>query len=424
MFKRLVLSLAIISTCTLPACHVLASENTNSSELVLKIKEQPDEIVSNTEIHNWINYNPTLQYNKNYSSSIENTNLCPENDSIICAISIRIIDRIRVQKISKPVVDEKKVKEFLEKLSEKIDVEPVDALFTIEDGRVSAFSIEKDGSKLNIEKSTETILSYLNTNNKENSIELFMEKVSPEIKSADINKFGINEVIGEGSSHFYGSTSSRMHNIKVATRRFDGYMIKPGEEFSFVSILGEVDGEHGYKQELVIKNNKTEAEYGGGVCQVSTTMFRAAIFSGLEITARRNHAYPVSYYNPQGMDSTVYIPKPDLKFINNTPNYILIKAELDIPKRELVFKFYGTNDGRKTEIDGPHIISREADGSMKTTFTQTVTDKDGREVFSDVFNSNYDSPNNYPHPGQEKLTQKPEDWSNKQWKEYKRTHGI
>jgi vancomycin resistance protein YoaR len=230
---------------------------------------------------------------------------------------------------------------------------------------------------------------------------------------------GISALIGEGTSNFRGSTANRIHNIKVAIERFNGALIKPGEEFSFVKTLGDVDADHGYLPELVIKQGVTEPEFGGGICQVSTTTFRAAIYSGLKITARRNHAYPVSYYNPQGMDSTVYVPQPDLKFKNNTPGYILIQA--NIVGTVLTFDFYGTDDGRKTTIDGPTITERQPDGAMKATFTQHVLDKDGKEFIDDVFNSSYASPYKYPHPGGPVLSAKPSNWSNDEWKAYQKT---
>ena len=88
----------------------------------------------------------------------------------------------------------------------------------------------------------------------------------------------------------------------------------------------------------------------------------------------------------------------------------------------LKFQFFGTDDGRKTEIIGPKILEKNADGSMKTTFTQKVTDKDGDVIIDDVFNSSYDSPSKYPHPGEEKLTTKPKGWSDKEWKKYKQTN--
>jgi len=180
-----------------------------------------------------------------------------------------------------------------------------------------------------------------------------------------------------------------------------------------------VDGEHGYLPELVIKNNVTEPEFGGGICQVSTTAFRAAIYSGLKITARKNHAYPVSYYNPQGMDSTVYVPNPDLRFINNTPNYILIQTK--IVGTQLIFDFYGTDDGRKTTVDGPYTTDKQPDGSLKAHFTQHVIDKDGKEFIDDIFNSAYGSPYKFPHPGGPTLATKPANWSDDEWKNYKNT---
>ncbi|KKQ46433.1 MAG: VanW family protein [Candidatus Moranbacteria bacterium GW2011_GWC2_37_8] len=155
---------------------------------------------------------------------------------------------------------------------------------------------------------------------------------------------------------------------------------------------------------------------------MSSTAFRAAIYSGLKITARRNHAYPVSYYNPQGMDATVYVPNPDMKFLNNTPGYILIQTKIE--GTQLTFSFYGTNDGRTINIDGPRIIEKQPDGSLKATFTQNVITKDGTEIINDIFNSSYDSPYRYPHPGGPILTVKPANWSADEWKAYKKAAKI
>lgn len=228
-------------------------------------------------------------------------------------------------------------------------------------------------------------------------------------------QLGISALVAEGTTDFRGSTSSRIHNINRALEQFQGLLIEPGEEFSFVENLGEVDGEHGYLPELVIKYDRTEPEYGGGICQVSSTLFRAAINAGLKITERKNHAYPVSYYRPYGMDATIYIPSPDLRFVNNTPGHLLIRAE--IAGTKLSFRLYGTDDGRDVAIDGPHVLESNPDGSMKTTFSQTVTDASGETVIADEFKSSYKSPDLFPHP-EDILTEKPDDWSKKQWQEY------
>jgi vancomycin resistance protein YoaR len=274
---------------------------------------------------------------------------------------------------------------------------------------------------LDKEKSLQIILDYLKNNEKSGQLPLSFAEIAPALSINSIDNLGITSLIGEGRSNFRGSPKNRIFNIKVASSRFDGTLINPGEEFSFVKILGEVDDEHGYLPELVIKKDKTEPEFGGGICQVSTTAFRAAFNSGLKITARKNHAYPVQYYNPQGMDATVYIPRPDLRFLNNTPSYILIQTKIE--GTELVFRFFGTDDGRKIEIIGPKIIERKSDGGMKATFSQKVYDKNGTLFIDDTFNSNYDSPNNYPHPGAV-LTAKPADWSNKEWSKYKKENNL
>jgi len=381
--------------------------------------------VSQEEINQWINKDPYLNYSDNYQSEIEDVNFCPFSSPIICEMLDTQKKKYSVKKFEDETYSREAIKSFLNTLSEKYNQAPTNATFGIKDDKVSNFSLSKNGYAINEDKSLETIISFLNKEeSNSNSIQLSYNIIEPDIKYNDAEKLGIKEIIGEGKSNFSGSTTTRIFNIQVALKKFDGLIIKPGEEFSFVKNLGEVDGEHGYKQELVIKQGSTELEFGGGVCQVSTTAFRAAINSGLEITARRNHAYPVHYYDPQGMDAAVYVPSPDLKFINNTPGYILIQTEIDVAAKELVFKFYGTNDGRKVEVDGPHVLEKNSDGSMKTVFYQKVTDADGKIIIDEDFKSSYKSPNDYPRESEQKITSKPDNWSNKQWDQYKKDNGL
>ena len=292
-----------------------------------------------------------------------------------------------------------------------------------ENGTVSAFAPSRDGTEIDIEAGFSALKNVLaSSSGKTLSLSLSLTTIKPRVTSTDADRLGITLFLGEGRTSFAGSPKNRIFNIKRAIEQFQGVLIAPGEEFSFVKQLGEVDGEHGYLPELVIKRGKTEPEFGGGICQVSTTLFRAALNTGEKITERRNHAYPVSYYKPYGMDATVYVPKPDFKFINNTPAHILIQVAIE--ESELVFRFYGTPDGRSISIDGPHITARTPDGGMKTVFTQTVTAADGSTLIEDVFKSSYESPSKYPHPGQEKLTEKPRDWSGKQWDAYVKTGAL
>lgn len=378
--------------------------------------------LSKKTIESWLEEKSTFAYHENYSSEIENIDFCKNQTFIACRLSWDIKRSFRLKKISQLTANQKLIASFLEDLERQANKDPEDAKFKMDaNEKVSLFSLGSPGLKLDKEKSLQIILAYLKNGEKSAELKLSFTETAPALSINSIDNLGITTLIGEGRSNFRGSPKNRIFNIKVATSRFDGTLIKPGEEFSFVKILGEVDGEHGYLPELVIKKDKTEPEFGGGICQVSTTTFRAAINSGLKITARKNHAYPVQYYNPQGMDATVYIPRPDLRFINNTSAHILIQTKIE--GTELVFKFFGTNDGRKVEIIGPKIIERKPDGGLKTTFSQKVSDKSGAVFIDDTFNSNYDSPNNYPHPGQI-LTTKPADWSNKEWSKYKKENKI
>jgi len=408
---------------TLTAQKSLAASVLNENEILLKIKDF-SKTVPYSEYSNWILFSPSLSLNKTYRSEIENINYCAEKN-LICQVFLSRRDYLHTKKSTAMSFNANNAKIYLEKISSEINTEPIDAKFKMENNKVLIFIPDQEGLKIDLEKSLEILAeNFQKTNGFENKQEIILPylNLKPKISSADVNDLGINTLIGEGKSNFKGSTTSRIHNIKTAMTRYDGLLLAPGEEFSFVQILGPVDGEHGYFPELVIKQDKTEPEFGGGICQVSTTVFRAAIYAGLEITARRNHAYPVSYYNPQGMDATIYVPKPDLKFKNNTPGHILFQPKIE--GTELTFSLYGTNDGRKTEVDGPHVLEKKADGSMKTIFTQKVINENGEELINETFSSFYDSPDKFPHPSTEKITEKPKDWSKNQWADYKKANGI
>ena len=392
------------------------NDATQTKNLTISVG-QYSETLSGDTLNKWLIQKTSLGMDSSYKTEFENTAYCPVS-KIFCAFTIPVKNQNHLQLTSQTNLDQAAIKAYLEDLARKVNSDPVDAKFSITDGKVTTFTEEKIGITLDAEKSLQTLISALTSKELPAQITLNYDSKKPAINYGEVNNFGISALIGEGTSNFKGSPSNRIHNIKVATDRYNGLLIKPGEEFSFVKALGEVDGDHGYLPELVIKNNVTEPEFGGGICQVSSTAFRAAIYSGLKITARRNHAYPVSYYNPQGMDATVYVPNPDLRFVNNTPGYILIQTK--IVGTVLTFDFYGTDDGRKTTVDGPTITERQPDGALKATFTQHVFDKDGKEIIKDIFNSAYNSPYRYPHPGGPTLSAKPANWSNDEWKNYQK----
>ena len=276
--------------------------------------------------------------------------------------------------------------DYLTTLGSSINQDPIDAQFKIEGDRVTEFTLSQDGLKLEIEKNIQKLRKEIGV---EKRIELEVSIIPPKIATKNINNLGVTSLVGKGVSNFGGSPNNRIHNIKIGAAEFHGVLIKPGEEFSFLNILGEVGPEQGYKPELVIRKTATVPEYGGGLCQVSTTAFRAAINSGLPIIERQPHAFPVVYYNPQGFDATIYPPHPDVRFTNNTPGNLLIQTKID--GSYLTFEFYGTDDGRKVEIDGPHQYDLKSDGSMKAKFTRKIL-RHGELVEEKTFYTIYKTP--------------------------------
>ncbi|MCK5607293.1 VanW family protein [Candidatus Pacearchaeota archaeon] len=174
--------------------------------------------------------------------------------------------------------------------------------------------------------------------------------VSPELEEK-----GIIELIGMGETDYSGSPYNRRSNIRVGLSRFNGWLIPPKEKVSVIKKLGAVNQYTGYLPELVIKGDKTIPEYGGGLCQVSTTVYRSILFSGLPINERRNHSYAVSYYDPQGLDANIYIPSPDLKFTNDTEDHILIQTTMIDNKA--YSNIYGTAVDRHVDLIGPWYYS-------------------------------------------------------------------
>jgi len=189
-------------------------------------------------------------------------------------------------------------------------------------------------------------------------------------KNKELLKLGIKEIVAVGESNFARSSRSRIHNIKNGSNKISGSLILPNKTYSIGENLGRVDGSTGYRQELVIKGTKTIPEYGGGLCQVSSTLYRAALRAGLPITERRNHSYAVSYYTPWGTDATIYPPTVDLKFKNNTNKALLIQSFMEGTK--LYFNLYGTRDGRTTELYGPYISNWRSAPVAKIEYTSDL----------------------------------------------------
>ncbi len=312
-----------------------------------------------------------------------------------------------------------KLHEAISPLEKKINTEPVEALFSFENGRVIAFRPSSDGQKIDEEELRKQLSSRFTSiilPEKTQTVEIAIpvKTVKPKISTDKANNLGIKELIGMGTSLFQHSIPNRIFNINLAASRINGILVAPGETFSFNDALGDISAFTGYKQAYVIQNGKTVLGDGGGVCQVSTTFFRALLNAGLPILERNAHAYRVGYYeqdSPPGLDATIYIPSVDLKFTNDTGNYILIQSSIDQSTQRLTFFLYGTSDGRKTEVSTPVITNQtppppplyqddptRPKGSVEQTefaaaganvyFTRNVT-RNGETIITDRFESNY-----------------------------------
>jgi len=314
--------------------------------------------------------------------------------------------------------DHDKLNSLAQTYAEKLDREPQNPTFVFEDGIVKEFAPSTNGVKVNISKLTTDLansISFLiNTNETTATIQIPAEIIESDLTTQEVNNMGIRELIGVGTSKFRGSIPSRIYNINLAASRLNGQLIAPNETFSFNNALGDVSKFTGYKEAYVIKDGKTILGDGGGVCQVSTTIFRAALNAGLPIVERRSHSYRVGYYEQDsgpGLDATVYAPTTDLKFKNDTPAHILIQAKADTKNLTLTFELYGTKDGRTSQITKPTVTSQtpppedlyiddptlptgqvkqieyKAWGA-KTNFDYTVT-RDGEIIYEKTFYSNY-----------------------------------
>jgi vancomycin resistance protein YoaR len=292
-------------------------------------------------------------------------------------------------------LDDEKITNYITKnIAPEIDIEVKEPRYEIKNGKMVSWQNGADGQKINIPSSIAKIKeSYLI--NGSNQAELIIDKTKSDI-TEQTNEINIQELIGTGHSNFSGSPANRRANIKVGAAAVHGMLIAPGEEFSLVKTLGVIDASTGYLPELVIKNNKTIPEYGGGLCQVATTVFRSALSSGLPITARQNHSYRVSYYEPAGTDAAVYDPWPDMRFLNDTGNYILIQSR--IAGNDIYFDFWGKKDGRVASSSKPTIynITKPAPAKLIETDSLKPGEKKCTEKAHNGADAYFDYAVNYP----------------------------
>lgn len=259
-------------------------------------------------------------------------------------------------------VNAEEIDRILSVIRPNVEVEAKNAVFNIDQDKVVEFSPEVYGVKIDEGKFREK-LRLVVTSVGPSELEIPIIVIEPKIRAGDINNLGIKTLIGVGTSKFHNSIPNRIHNLTLASARLNGAIVAPGETFSLGEQIGDVSRATGYREAYVISQGRTVLGDGGGVCQVSTTLFRAALNAGLPIVERKAHSYRVHYYEEDlgpGYDATVFLPNADLKFVNDTPGHILIQTKVDPKNFSMRYEIYGTNDGRVASISAAKIYSQSA----------------------------------------------------------------
>ena len=266
------------------------------------------------------------------------------------------------------------LRQFLYNLAPSLALGPQNARFIFNDDTRQLEVIQNAviGRELNVENTIQAVQEKLSAG--EHTLPLAFDITEPPAMDTTTGAdLGITELVHAETSWFYGSSSERFQNIRAAAASFHGLLIPPYTTFSMSDALGDISLDNGYAEAMIIIGGQTIKGVGGGVCQVSTTLFRAAFFAGFPIVERHPHAYRVYYYEKvagnrinsrlSGLDATVFVPIVDFKFTNDTPNWLLMETYVNAASASITWKFYSTKDGRSVEWDttGPTNIVQAPD---------------------------------------------------------------
>lgn len=306
-------------------------------------------------------------------------------------------------------VDSKALSKILAQMAARHDRLPKDARYSLGPGGQLTVQPEVNGWKMNQPESHKRLeLALLRPDLSE--FHLTVVPKAAQVRAADLPKAENLQLLAEATTHYGGSSPERIANVHAAARNLDGYVVPAGGVFSFNDAIGSISPENGFKEALVISEGRTVKGVGGGVCQVSTTAFRALYQAGLPILERNQHAYRVRWYDPiVGYDAAVYQPYLNLRATNDTPGPIVVRTTFT--RSSLTVQLYGLPDGRKVVVSKPTILSRTphpppqyivdpslpagqikqvdwAVDGFRTRITRTIV-RPGGQVITDVLNSNF-----------------------------------
>ncbi|MGC8873371.1 MAG: VanW family protein [Chloroflexia bacterium] len=255
------------------------------------------------------------------------------------------------------VLDQEALRAFVAQIAGQVLVYPRNAHFRFVEDHLEVVDPGASGWMLPLDAAVDQLNAAVVSPKREVDLELV--EVPPEIRPEVIDSLGIRELVAVGESHFAGSRPYREHNIVIGARILDGTLIPPGGTFSFLQAIGPIDESQGFVEGYSIIAERTVRNVGGGICQVSTTVFRAALLAGLPILERHPHAYRIGFYEQgsiPGLDATIFVGTgTDLKFVNDTPGYLLMQLEAYTDTDTLLVYLYGTKPNREVRIEGPEM---------------------------------------------------------------------
>ena len=260
-------------------------------------------------------------------------------------------------------LNQEPLQKWVTRVADKIGRDSVEPRVDWNGGALLTTQAGRSAYRLDIERTVARINELIVAD--ERTMPLPVNEIQPQVTPETLATLGINEVVAEGRSDFSGSAAYRITNIKAGVRRMDGILIPPGGEFSFNENVGEIDASNGFTEGYAIVGNRTQKEPGGGICQVSTTLFRAAFYAGVPITDWTPHRFRISWYEQYdsiGMDSTIFTGGgPDLRFVNDTGKWMLVEGTVDEAQALVTFRLYGTPvAGREVRRSEAAISARTA----------------------------------------------------------------
>lgn len=264
-------------------------------------------------------------------------------------------------------LDTAQIREKLAALADATERQPKHPRVDWNGGKLRIFKDGAPGARIDEARAEEQVLSALAGPAAVRELTLPMRDVPSPVNEATLGQLGITNLLSVGRSDFGGSAPYRVTNIGAGMRLLHGILVPPGEEFSFNNSIGAIDASNGFVEGYAIVQNRTQLEWGGGICQDSTTMFRAAFWAGLPITERWGHSFYISWYdkyafadygNGPGMDAAIFTGALDFKFLNDTGNWLLVQTFVDKSRSLAEVRIYGTDDGRTVTLDGPRTTER------------------------------------------------------------------